>query len=115
MEAVSASLSKTAVQLPVSHWRHWLRQAENAAVVLSLAVMVLLPLTEATLRKLFNTGVAAAGSLVQHLCLILGMLGGAIAARDNRLLSLSVLSTFLKGRVKTAARLFTQAFGAAIT
>src|SRR5262245_50928439 len=114
METVSGSLSETAVPLPGSPRRHWLRQAENSIVVLSLAAMVLLPLTEATLRKLFNTGVAAAGSLVQHLCLILGMLGGALAARDNRLLSLSVLSTFLKGRVKTAAQLFTPAFGAAI-
>src|SRR5262245_53949499 len=114
MDTARNSLLETAVQVPGSHRRHWLCQAENSLVVFSLAAMVLLPLTEATLRKFFNTGVAAAGSLVQHLCLMLGMLGGAIAARDNRLLSLSVLSTFLRGRVKTAAQLFTPAFGAAI-
>lgn len=115
MEVISASLSETTIPLPATNPRHWLRQAENSIVVLSLAAMVLLPLTEATLRKLFNTGVAAAGSLVQHLCLILGMLGAAIAARDERLLSLSTLSTFLRGRAKAFTHLFTHAFGAAIT
>ena len=42
------------------------------------------------------------------------MLGGAIAARDGRLLALSPAQTLLKGRAKTAAQIFSSAFAAAI-
>ena len=80
-----------------------------------MAAMVLLPLVEATLRKFFNTGIAASASIVQHLCLILGMLGGAIAARDGRLLSMGTLTALLPGRARPAARVFSQAVGAALT
>ena len=40
--------------------------------------------------------------------------GGAIAARDGRLLALSPAQTFLKGRAKTAAQIFSTGFAAAI-
>jgi C4-dicarboxylate transporter, DctM subunit len=92
-----------------------LRQAENWIPVLCFAAMMMLPLVEAVLRKLFHTGIAASASLVQHCCLILGMVGGAIAAREGRLLSLSTVSSFLTGRAKTGAHLFSQAFGASIS
>ena len=100
---------------PAPGWRRGLRRTENSVVVLCLAAMVLLPLLEATLRRLFNTGVASAATIVQHCGLVLGMMGGAIAARDSRLLSLSTLNAFLKGRTLTVSRLFSQAFGTAIT
>ena len=43
------------------------------------------------------------------------MLGGAIAARDDRLLSLSTLQSLLHARVKAAARIFAYSFGAAVS
>src|SRR5580765_8410925 len=115
MEATLTNPVELTIAGPPFKWRNWLRQAENSVVVFSLAAMVLLPLIEATLRKCFNTGIAASASLVQHLCLVLGMIGGAIAARDERLLSLSTLSNLLKGRAKSAGQIFSQAFAAAIT
>src|SRR5438034_666053 len=39
--------------------------------------MVLLPLVEATLRKLLHTGISGSSSIVQHLTLIIGVMGGA--------------------------------------
>lgn len=93
---------------------NWFYRAEDGVVSLALAAMVLLPLIEIVLRKGFNTGIAASASLVQHLCLVLGMLGGAIAARENRLLSLSTLSNFLKGRAQVAGRTFSHGVAAAI-
>ena len=115
MEATLTSSDEATISLPPFKWRHWFRQAENSVVVLSLAAMVLLPLIEATLRKCFNTGIAASASLVQHLCLVLGMIGGAIAAREDRLLSLSTLSNLLKGRAKTVGQIFSHGLAAAIT
>ena len=77
---------------------------ENVVVSFALAAMVLLPLAEAFLRKFFQAGISGSTSIVQHLTLVVGMMGGALAARDNRLLSLSTLSNLLKGRLKDAAQ-----------
>ncbi len=98
-------------------WQRWLRRVENGFVVASLAVMVLLPCWEILYRKFlsgFMPGVQSATPIVQHLVLAVGMLGGALAARENRLLSLATLSTYLRGRVKAAAQAFSGGFAAAV-
>jgi len=93
----------------------WLWDAENLLVALALGVLMLLPLIEIAGRKLFHRGLDGAGALQQHLVLVIGLLGGMFAARDRRLLSLSTLTTFLKGRWQTFARVFSSAFAAGIT
>jgi len=94
---------------------HWLWQAENLLVALTLAALMLLPLIEIVGRKFFHGGLAGGSALQQHLVLIIGLLGGMFAARDRRLLSLSTLTNFLKGRWQTFARVFSSAFAAGIT
>jgi tripartite ATP-independent transporter DctM subunit len=96
-------------------WRRILRNGENLIVTLALAIMVLLPLAEALLRKLFHTGISGASAIVQHLVLVVGMLGGAVAARDGRLLSLSTVRVFLKGRWKAAAIVFSGAIAVTVS
>jgi len=76
---------------------------------------MLLPLIEIAGRKLFHRGLEDAAAMQQHLVLIIGLLGGMFAARDRRLLSLSTLTTFLKGSWQTFARVFSSAFAAGIT
>ena len=93
----------------------WLWEAENLVVALALAALVLLPIIEVVGRKLFKEGVPGGAALQQHLVLIIGLLGGMFAARDRRLLSLSTLTNFLKGRWQTFARAFSSAFAAGIT
>ena len=93
----------------------WLWQAENLLVALALAALMLLPLVEIVGRKLFHGGLNGGSALQQHLVLIIGLLGGMFAARDRRLLSLSTLTNFLKGRWQTFARVFSSAFAAGIT
>jgi C4-dicarboxylate transporter DctM subunit len=79
---------------------------ENALISLVLAALVALPLLEAVLRKTLHLGISNSAEIVQHLTLVTGMLGAAIAARENRLLSLSRLGDLLKGRwAKLAAAL----------
>jgi C4-dicarboxylate transporter, DctM subunit len=90
-------------------------QCENLLLVIPLAAMLLLPVAEIVLRTVFKTGISGSSAIVQHLTLIVGMLGGAIAARDRRLLALSPVQTLLKGRARTAAQLFSSGFAAAIT
>ena len=95
-------------------WRRTLRVAENALVVFALGLMVLLPCIEIVLRKLFNSGVPSSVPLVQHLVLIVSMLGGAMAARDNRLLALSSLTTFLREDFRRVATVFSHGFAAGL-
>jgi C4-dicarboxylate transporter, DctM subunit len=94
---------------------HWLWQAENLLVALALVVLILLPLSEVIGRKFFHGGLVGGAAMQQHLVLIIGLLGGMFAARDRRLLSLSTLTNFLKGRWQTFARVFSSAFAAGIT
>jgi len=96
-------------------WRQWLRTGENLLVVFALGAMVLLPSAEIALRKLFNTGIPGSAPIVQHLVLVLGMLGGAVAARENRLLGLSTLTSQLKGRFKQFASIFSGGFASAMS
>ncbi len=96
-------------------WLRGLRWAEEGLVVLALALMVVLPAAEIVLRKFFAQGISASGPLVQHLVLAVGMLGGALAAREGRLLSISTLAHFLRGRWLTAARVFSGGVAAAIS
>jgi len=99
---------------PVTGWRRVLRQGEELLVVLSLAALTALPLIELVLRR-FHSGISGSSAFVQNFTLIVGMLGGAIAARDGRLLSFSTLGSFLKGRVKAAARVLSSGVAAAIS
>lgn len=91
-----------------------LRNSENALVTLVLGAMVILPTLDMLLRPA-RIIVPASTAIVQHLTMVVGMLGGAIAAREGRLLSLSTLTLFMKGRWKTVAQLVSGSFAAAVT
>ncbi len=88
---------------------------ENLGLSLILAAMVVLPLAESALRATLATGISGVNSLVQHLTLLVGMLGGAVAARENRLLALATGAILPAGKLRAGGKLFGNAFGAAIT
>ncbi len=92
--------------------RH-LIQLENVFLSLLLAVMVLLPLVEIVLRKLLRFGIEGNSAIVQHITLAVSILGAAVAARENRLLSLSMASLF-EGRIDRYARLFSASISTTI-
>ncbi|MEK6778910.1 MAG: TRAP transporter large permease subunit [Candidatus Deferrimicrobiota bacterium] len=68
-----------------------LDRVENAVSISLLVGMAALPLLEIVGRRLWRTGIPGSNALVQHATLWIGFLGGAIAARDGRLLSLGRL------------------------
>ncbi len=100
---------------PREGWWGRLWAVENLLVSLVLAAMALLPLSEIVLRKLFQTGISGSAAFQQHLTLLIGLLGGLLAARERRLLALSTLTQFLKGRWQTAARIFSSSVAAALS
>ena len=91
-----------------------LRGGEDAVVSLALAAMALLPLLEMGLRATLNRGIPGAASLTQHLTLVVGMVGAAIAAREGRLLAVSGLPGVLKGSPGDVARIVSGAVTAAV-
>lgn len=96
-------------------WKSALRTTENFLITFVLLAMMLVPIVNSLLRKIFGTGIAGSSVITQSLVLVVGMLGGAAAARDGRLLSLSTLRTVLSGRWKTAALVYSNGFAVAIT
>ena len=90
-------------------------RAENVLASLALGTMVVLPLAEAALRRTLHASIPASISIIQHMVLIVGMLGGAIAAREKRLLCLSNFAeSKLHGRAKNIAGVITAAVSAVI-
>jgi len=72
----------------------WWRRAEDALVAAALALLVLVPVGEALLRKVFHTGLAGSAAISQHLVLWICMLGAMLAAREGRLLTLFEFASF---------------------
>lgn len=88
---------------------------ENLLLSLVLGLLVALPLLEAVLRKMLHVGVSNSASIVQHLTLVVGMLGAAVAARENRLLVLSRLSELLSEPWRKLAAAFAGSTAVAVT
>ena len=96
-------------------WRRATWHGENLLVVLALAAMMMLPVVEIVLRSVFRTGISGSSSIVQHLTLIVGMLGGALAAREGRLLRSVPGANPAEGKAEAEAHILSSAFAARIT
>ena len=102
-----AGVATTAPATPIADRpRFGIHSIEDAALSIALVAMVVLPLAEGMLRSTLHTGITGASIIVQHLGLLVGMIGGAIAAREGRLLALSTVGdTVLRGRTKRIGRI----------
>jgi len=112
---MSAEIPTASTAPPATGVRKWARHVENFLTASALALMVLLLLLEIVLRKGFHTGLGGSSAIVQHLVLIVGLMGAAIAAREGRLLTLSTVPMLLKGRWKSAAAIFSSAVAATVS
>ena len=80
-----------------------LQRAEHALSILALALLTLLPIAEIVMRW-FDSGIPGGTAFVQHLTLVVALLGGALAARDDRLLALATGSLLPAGPWAVAAK-----------
>jgi tripartite ATP-independent transporter DctM subunit len=81
-----------------------------------MAGLIVLPLAESSLRPFLRVGIDGGNAVLQHLVLVVGMLGAALAAREGRLISLSNLEeTVLRGRGRAVARIFSAAVSISIS
>jgi len=90
-------------------------RTERGVLTLCLGVMVILPLAEIVLRVGFRTGFPAGSNIVQHLTLVIGMIGGAVAASQGRLIGISAAGQLLKGNWKEVAQFVGNSVAAAFT
>ena len=91
-----------------------LRLVEDLVAAAALAGMVVLPLLEIAVRRVFGVGVPASGPIVQHLVLWVAFLGGAIAARDGKLLALASGTFIPQGPWRRAAAILSGAVASCI-
>jgi C4-dicarboxylate transporter DctM subunit len=87
---------------------------ENVALALALAIALAVPIIEMIIRFTGGTGIRGASSLVTHTTLWIGMIGGMVAAREERLLGFAGIVTFVKGPWKTAMGIFAGGVAAAV-
>ncbi len=87
-------------------------RVEDALASCALLVMVVLPLAEILVRRVFGRGIPASLPIVQHLTLWVGFLGAAIAAREGKLLALATGTFIPAGAWRRAADIIAAAFGA---
>lgn len=108
-------LASAAVHKPA--WLVWLHRFENGLLVLALSLMVLLGVADLEIWQKLKIPVRVSGadSLIRHLTLIIGMLGGLIAARESRLLSISSFTTFMPERITRWTNLFAGVVATAVT
>jgi C4-dicarboxylate transporter DctM subunit len=87
---------------------------ENLLATITLGAIAALPLAEIAWRKIAGQGILGAGPIANWLTMWVGLLGGAVAARDGKLLTLATGEFIPKGRLGEAAHLASGFVGAMV-
>jgi C4-dicarboxylate transporter DctQ subunit len=90
------------------------RVAENSALVILLASMIVLAVGQIVLREVFSTGYVWADELLKLMVLWLAMVGSIAACRDNRHIRIDVLSHLLPKSVVKYTQIIVDVFAAAV-
>ncbi len=78
-------------------------RSEDVIGTVAATGVILLPLTEVVLRRIFRTGIPGAAPFTSYLTLIVGMVGASIAAREGRLLTIATGTMLPDGRARRLA------------
>ncbi len=72
-------------------------RVEQVLITVLLTVMILLAFFQIVLRNFFSTGLAWSDALVRYLVVWVGFIGAAIAAGENRHLTIDVFTRWVSG------------------
>ncbi len=92
-----------------------LTRAEVFIATVAVFGVILLPLSEVVLRRLFSTGIDGEATFAAHFTLLVGLVGAAIAARDGKLLALATGTLIPEGRWRTLAAVSAALVGALVS
>jgi TRAP-type C4-dicarboxylate transport system permease small subunit len=91
-----------------------LARVETWMLVIFLGSMVLLAFAQVMLRNFFGTGIVWGDTIVRHLVLWAGFIGGALAAFEGRHIGIDALTKYLAPRFKHISAVLTHLFGAVV-
>ena len=97
-------------------WRRALWRVEDTLLAFCLASMVLLGVADLEVWTRIGLRIPISGTdeLLRHVTLLVGMLGGAIAAREGRLLSVASIAPLLPKRLAALLETYSQSVAAFI-
>jgi tripartite ATP-independent transporter DctM subunit len=97
-------------------WRRALWRVEDTLLAFCLASMVLLGVADLEVWTRIGLRIPISGTdeLLRHVTLLVGMLGGAIAAREGRLLSVASIAPLLPKRLAALLETYSQCVAAFI-
>ena len=87
---------------------------EQILIVALLMVMILMAFSQIVLRNFFNTGIGWGDALVRYLVVWVGFIGAAIAAKEDRHISIDVLARWITGAGESAIQAVSHFSSAAI-
>jgi len=87
---------------------------ETIFLVIFLSLMVILAFAQVVLRNVFGGGFLWGDPLVRQMVMWSGFMGAAIAASQDRHISIDALTKFLKGRVKNIVHVITSLFASVV-
>jgi TRAP-type C4-dicarboxylate transport system permease small subunit len=91
------------------------RNLETGLIVIILGGLILLGAAQIVLRNAFSIGFAWGDGLARLAVLWLGMLGALAASRDGRHITMGALARVLPPRLRVAAAVCADVFGAAVS
>ena len=89
-------------------------RVETVLLVVFLGAMVLLAFAQVVMRNVFDAGFLWGDPIVRQMVMWSGFMGAAIAASQDRHISIDALTKFLKGRVKDIVHVITSLFASAV-
>lgn len=92
-----------------------LHRIEDTLLVTILLAMVTLAFSQIVMRNFLGTGNIWLDPLLRILVLWVGLLGALVATRQNKQISVDVLTRFLPERIKTISDIITRTFAAIIS
>ncbi len=92
----------------------FLVRVETIFLVVFLAIMILFAFLQVILRNVFSTGLLWGDPLVRQMVLWSGFVGAALAASQDRHISIDALTKFLSPRIKAFAAIITNLFAAVV-
>ncbi len=91
-----------------------LNAIENTILVVMLAVMLSLAITQIVLRNFFDSGIIWADGFLQVMVLWIGLVGAVAASRDDRQITVDALTRFISPQLKPWIRVITDFFTAGL-
>ncbi len=93
---------------------HLIHRLEDGLLIITLGAMILLALSQIILRNVFDTGIEWTDPLLRVLVLWLGLLGAIAATRQNRHITIDVISRLLPRSGQMITAIISNLFSASI-